>query len=83
MTYQVFYTNFGYYSSEQPVNFQDALTVARASGFEARIDRDGQPIGAWSPLYGYRSLFYVRFFGEIPTEAEIDVAFEELRQFGW
>jgi len=51
--YEVFYINFGWSSHEIPASLEAALQIARRSGFEAAIRKDGELIGTWSPLWGF------------------------------
>ena len=51
--YKVFYINFGWASYEVPASLEDALRIARKSGFESAILKDDELIGTWSPWFGY------------------------------
>ena len=58
----VFFTNFGYGAIETFASETDAIAHGKKCGFECaiivynRYGRQGEVIGAWSPIGGYRPM---------------------------
>jgi hypothetical protein len=53
MTFQIYFTNHGYYSQEKFSNAFDALKYAKEKRFNARIcSEDENVVATYSPLYG-------------------------------
>lgn len=56
-SYQIWWVNHGYFADRPGRSLQDAVEIARAGGFEARIDGpDGKPVGSWDPISGWRPM---------------------------
>jgi hypothetical protein len=54
----VYYINFGYFAEQAFDNMEQALELARRSGFEASFWRDGEYLGTWSILRGFERPLY-------------------------
>lgn len=50
--YSVVSANFSWHAPVPATSYADALRIAKARGFEARIEFDGELVATWSPLYG-------------------------------
>lgn len=52
--FQVFFTNFSYFSQETFTSFDEALTYGKSKCFEFSIHHNREVLASWSPLYGLR-----------------------------
>jgi hypothetical protein len=52
--YTIFYTNFWYGPEIEFATLEEALTYAKSKGFDAAIRLNGETIGSWSIIGGYR-----------------------------
>ena len=44
--------NFSWHEPASAASYSEALSAARARGWEARIESNGVLVAVWSPLYG-------------------------------
>lgn len=52
--YTVQSCNFDWHQPVPAATYTEALTVAKARGWEARIEHAGELVAVWSPLYGVK-----------------------------
>lgn len=52
--YKILFINFGYFSQNEGSTFDEAVAIARRSGFQSRIDGPLGPVASWCPLNGLR-----------------------------
>jgi hypothetical protein len=52
--FTIFYTNFWYGPEIEFETLEEALTYAKSKGFDAAIRLNGETIGSWSIIGGYR-----------------------------
>jgi hypothetical protein len=50
--WSVLATNFPWHDPVPATGYIDAMAIARARGWEASIQLDGETVAGWSPLYG-------------------------------
>jgi 7-cyano-7-deazaguanine synthase in queuosine biosynthesis len=51
--FRVYFINFDYHSQHEGNTLDEAKTIARSAGFDARIEKSGEIVGFWSILNGY------------------------------
>lgn len=52
--FKVYLTNFGYFADGEYDMLRFAIARAKAICFECTIYKDGEVVGEWSPIGGYR-----------------------------
>lgn len=55
--YRVYFTNFGYYSSNVSSTEDGARKVAKLAGYQASIEKDGKVFLSYCPSAGFRNWF--------------------------
>jgi len=57
--YKIHFTNFGYGPDDSFATISEAVDFAKSKGFDATIYKatNGEAVGAWSIIGGYRKLF--------------------------
>lgn len=52
----VYWINHGYYSAETHATLEAAVAYARSKGPQASFSRDGEMLGSWCPIAGFREV---------------------------
>jgi len=55
--YRVFFTSFGYYSSNEASTEEEARKIARKAGYQASIEKDGKIFLSYCPAAGFRNWY--------------------------
>lgn len=50
----IYWSNLGWYADQSFVTLEQALSFARSRGYECAFHQNGECIGAWSFLSGFR-----------------------------